>query len=425
MTDLAAVVPGRLLVIEPSSDYGLRVRRHVADALLLATGERAASLQLQGVLHVDCADTDAAVRAVERRVAEDARPLDGITCFICEQLEATARLAGRLGLPFHDPATVNRSRQKHLAMALWKERGVPTPAGRVVEDLAQVLDFAAVVPPPWILKPTDGSGSAWVLRVDTASDLPVAYGRILAGLSSQHAAGRQAPPACLIQKYVAGREISADLFIEQGQIMDIFRWTEKDLLRTPGQAGLVSAYHPALLSLSEQVVLRQTWQAAIAALGVDRGIVMADAILSDGVAYALEVGLRPGGDCLPDLCRTTTGYDPIRAACQVALGLRPDGPSRDPASIAAVHLMSDVSGTVIHLDWSAVVDHPDVVQIEPYCQPGDLLRVWPGSYDDRIIGSCLVRYEKQRLPDLVQALHRLMAIELDSSAERGSTTEAA
>lgn len=426
MTGADTPLAGRLLVIEPSSDYGLRIRRHVPDALFLATGERAARLQVHGVLHVDCTDTETAALAVQQHAAFRSGAIDGITCFICERLEATARLAARLGLPFHDPAVVQRSRQKDLAMSSWEAAGVPTPPGRLVRNLQEALDFAATVPPPWILKPTDRSGSEWVLRVNSASGLPAAYARIQTGLSSPTVADPRPTAPCLIQACVTGREISADLFIDAGQVAAVLRWTEKALLSTPDQAGLVSAYYPATLFTAEQACLQRAWSGAIAALGVVRGIVMADAILADGEPYVLEVGLRPGGDCLPDLCRMSTGYDPVRAACQVALGLRPDGPRREPATVAAVHLMTAVSGRVVDLDWSAVAAHPAVVQIEPYCTPGDHLRVWPGSYDDRIIGACLVRYDTPHcLPDLVTTLSRLVDIKLDSPAVQAKVTEAA
>lgn len=401
MTDL----PGTLLVVQPSADYAFRVRRHVPGALLLVTPERAAELSGHPIVVADLDDAPAAAEAVRRHLGQHGLRADGITCFVCERLETTARVAADLGLPFHTADLVRTTRHKDASLARWQAAGVPIPPTTGIGGLPDLLDFARRVAPPWILKPTDGSGSEWVLRVDDHADLLPAHLRIRDGLTARDRRRHTQEPRYIAQGFVHGREISADLHIDGGRLVRPLRLTEKHLVSEAGLAGLVGAYFPALLDEAEQAALFDVFDRGVRALGIERGIVMVDSILQDGVPHLLEMGLRPGGDCLPDLGWHSSGYDAIRCACQVALGLTPDGPARAAEPIAALHLIARASGRLSHLDLAAVVEHADVLQVEPYRQVGDDVRLWSGSYDDRILAACLARY--RRLDDLPALLRDL------------------
>ncbi|MDA0336405.1 MAG: ATP-grasp domain-containing protein, partial [bacterium] len=405
-----APVDGRLLVVQPSADYAFRVRCHVPGAVFLVSPDRTCEMADYPVIVADLHDLAATIVAV-RGWSATAGGLDGITCFVCEHLELTARLAAELQLPFHPLAAVRRSRHKELATQTWQAAGVPVPASQPVGGLSDILDFTQQVAPPWILKPTDRSGSEWVLRVDRHKDLLPAHLRIRDGLTSRDR--RRQEPRYLVQELVQGREISADLYIHDGQLVDVLRCTEKWFVDEPGLAGLVGAYYPAQLDAAQMTVLRHTFARAAVALNLSHGIVMVDGILRDGVMYVLEMGLRPGGDCLPELCRLSNGYDPIRSTCQAALGQRPDTGRLDDPNIAAVHLMADCEGTITRLSLDRVRSHPAVLHVDAYRGCGDRLRLWAGSYDDRIVAACMVRFSQAtQLATLTRQLTELMEVEV-------------
>lgn len=396
-----------LVVVQPSADYAARVRRHVPDAILLATPERANLLgDHPRVVAADLADPRATLLALGRCAAEQQVGYRGLTCFVCDYLPLAGALAPLIGVPFHSPAAIALSRDKGRAAAAWLEAGVSTPPTRLVHGEEQLQEFAARHPGPWILKPTDRSGSEWVLKVDRASQLSAAHRRLRQGLEG-------AP--YLAQCFARGREISADIYLEKGEAR-LLRLTEKYLLPQEGLAGLVGAYFPARVPTALRETLLDTYRRGALALGVERGIVMVDSILDQHAPYLLEMALRPGGDCLPDLCIHATGYDPIRAACQVALGQAPDFPDlSQPAPLAALHLMTTQSGLIRAVDFGALEAHPAVVQVEPYHLPGDEVRCWEGSYDDRILAACLVRCQgEEQLPSLIEELRDLIVLELDT-----------
>lgn len=414
---MTASRPPLLVVVQPSADYAGRVRQAGFEAVLVATPDRAVDLEDQDhaqVIAVDLQDPEAVLASLRGYAARQGIVYGGIVTFVCEFLLLAARLARGLDLPFHSEEAVRTSRGKELTAAAWKKAGVPLPASREVARLEDLLAFSEAHAGPWILKPVDRSGSEWVLRVARVDDLREADARLTRGLTEPGDPPDHRVPY-LAQVQVRGREFGADVFLENN-ILRILRLTEKYLLDEPGLAGLVGAYYPARLMTHERTRLESVFLQAALALGMKRGIAMVDVILTEEGPYLLEIALRPGGDCLPDLCRRAFGYDPVAAACRVALGHRPEpSGASEPKPLAALHLMSSRSGVVRRLGFERLLAHPAVVELlEVYHGPGELLRCWPGSYDERIIASCLVHCAEPRdLPGLCRNLPELIDLELE------------
>ncbi len=380
-----------LLVVHPSLDYARRVCSHFPNAVFIARPARAKELRTAGfrALAADLSDGRAALRCATDYALTQRLCYAGIACFVCEYLPLTALLAAGLGLPYVDVQTAALLRDKARCGALWERSGVPVPTAQRIDDLSELETFASTCSPPWIIKPIDATGSEWVLRIDDPSQLADAHTRIQHGLRERFP--NDPSPAYLAQRCIQGREFGVDFFIE-GQRLRILRLCEKFLVETPTQAGVVGGYCIPHLPQRLRRQLQDTLRQAARAVGMMRGIGMADLILSNDVFYLLEMAPRPGGDCLPDLCRAAFNYDPIRATCEAAIGETPRAihwphPRRP---LCALHLMSDREGTIQQIDFSALRAHGSFYKlIEAYCEPGDTLRHWAGSYEDRIVASCL------------------------------------
>ena len=207
---------------------------------------------------------------------------------------------------------------------------------------------------------------------------------------------------------MSGRELSADFYID-GETLTMLRVSAK--LKSD-RLGEVVAYYPAVTDVSEQQAVTDVLRRAAQSLGLRRGLANADLMLTTSGPLVLEMAMRPGGDCLPDLCRAAHGYDPIREACRVARGLPPrsDQPWVERVAFAAVHLMSDQVGVIEQISFADLIADPTVISCEPYVVMGNTLDPSSGRYEDRIVGSCLMRVDsvkdlERRAPRLIDKVN--------------------
>lgn len=411
--------PAPLLVVQASVDYARRVSAHCRDVVFLATPERAQELLSAGfrALAADLSEARSALAIAANYGLSQRLYYAGIICFVCEHLPLTALLAAGLGLPFASVKSTRAMRDKAQSTHLWQRAGLAVPTSQLVASQRDLDEFSAAHPAPWILKPIDGTGSEWVLKIDEHAQLPAAHQRIQSGLLA--AQPRDVAPNYLAQQYLRGREFGVDFFID-GRRLRVLRLCEKYLVEAPGQAGQVGAYYFPRLSQRLRRLIQETLLRAAQALDLGRGLAMADLVLVGDTVYLLEMAPRPGGDCLPDLCRAALAYDPIATACDVARGIAPRAHWPRPHQLlCALHLMSPRDGRIERLDFSPLLAHPSLFKlIEAYCEPGESLRSWDGSYEDRIVASCLAHYDNPSdLPHLWSELSALVHIEFAAAKE--------
>lgn len=93
-----------------------------------------------------------------------------------------ANVAHALGLPGSPPAAVAAARDKVMTRALAAAAGLPQPRCRRIRDSCDLAAAARHVGFPAVLKPTSGSGSQGVVRVDDEAQLALRYGEACAAL---------------------------------------------------------------------------------------------------------------------------------------------------------------------------------------------------------------------------------------------------
>ncbi|MDA0824180.1 MAG: ATP-grasp domain-containing protein [Proteobacteria bacterium] len=401
-----SLTSGSLIVIHPSVDYAKWIIEAGEQAVFVVGPERAFAFQdLDNAICLGELSSASVSRALQTYGREHGVQYNGVTCFVCEYLPLAAELASTMGLQFPAAEVVHRSRNKDLAYTSWTASGVPTPASLRINEVADLAAFAEKYASPWVLKPADGTGSAWVRRVDDAHDLAKAYSSQRRNAAGERG-GNQTP--FLIQSFVSGRELSADFYID-GETLTMLRVSAK--LKSD-RLGEVVAYYPAVTDVSEQQAVTDVLRRAAQSLGLRRGLANADLMLTTSGPLVLEMAMRPGGDCLPDLCRAAHGYDPIREACRVARGLPPrsDQPWVERVAFAAVHLMSDQVGVIEQISFADLIADPTVISCEPYVVMGNTLDPSSGRYEDRIVGSCLMRVDsvkdlERRAPRLIDKVN--------------------
>lgn len=287
---------------------------------------------------VGSAHIDALIAAATAWHAE--QHFDGVLTFSESSVMTVALIAEALGLPGVGLAAARNSRNKLRMRQAHQRGGVPHPRFRFVTDLPAALAAAEEFGYPVVLKPTMGTASNFVFRIDDAEQLRVDYAAATEGIQRMLAYVMEAegvdvgPHGLLVESFLDGREYLFEAVVWDGEV---FLGSIVDRATVEG-ATFDDDVHVAPTSLTdaELTEIREIISDAAAAHGLRRSVMHAEIRLHQGRPHLVEIAIRPGGGGLDLVARTTADYCPIRATMDVARGIRPDISHYRPTG---VHMM--------------------------------------------------------------------------------------
>ena len=336
--------------------------------------------------------------------------LRGVACFDCESLILAGRLAEYFQKPFPSPKAIARARNKFESRRLWMEKGVETPKAVIASNLNQSMIFFQRIKRPIILKPISSSGSELVFKCQNEREIGKAV-RILRKQLFKRLANpfftdikREAVldpcQTWIAEEFIRGPEYSCDFILNQGKVI-LVRETGK--IKAPDQTfGTVLAYtcppvYPKGFSYEN---LYEILGKAADALGFSHGYFMTDFIVSNGKVYIIEITPRPGGDSIPDLIKTASGYDILNGYLEFICENKSAERSFLPLKVntcAGINFYADRAGVISQLNYSELLADPMVKNVIFKKQPGDRVVLPPDNYDDRLLGYCIVALNSSRL----------------------------
>ncbi|GGM11168.1 MULTISPECIES: ATP-grasp domain-containing protein [Micromonospora] len=290
---------------------------------------------------------------------------DGVLTSCDYYLGTVARIAERLGLPGAAPGAVERAYRKDLARQALRRAGVPGPAFAVAQGWAETLDAAEEIGYPLVVKPVDLCAGMHVRRVDDRAGLRAAFDA-LAGFPVN---ARRQPrvPLVLLEELLTGPEVSVETVTvpaaATGSVTTVVGVTGK---RLAGAPWFVESGHlfPADLPAETSRAAAETAVAALAAVGLDRGVAHTELRLTPAGPRVIEINPRPAGNQITELVRRVTGIDLPMVYAQLALGERPDLTPTDTGvrSAAISFLLPPRAGTVAGITGTdRLTDDPRVV----------------------------------------------------------------
>ncbi len=299
---------------------------------------------------------------------------DAVVTYSDEMLPVTARLAERLGLPFHAVATVDSLTDKSLQRRRLREAGVEELRVEVIHDAADWPAALASVGLPAVLKPARGQGSRDTHLITD----PQAGQRLLDGLlaSCPTPPGR---PAFVLEEYLVGRPSAP--FGDYVSVETVCTANGYEHLVVSAKLPLLPPFRengkiwPAPLPGNELHAIKSLASRALAALGIGIGITHTEVKLTAQGPRLIEVNGRMGGRT-NDLCRNAFGFDLVELSGRLALGrstwTAPPPPDRihfqylTPAPVQPFTL-ENVHGT------RQVRELPHVTAYRPTVEPGSSL----------------------------------------------------
>ncbi|KPM41684.1 hypothetical protein AK830_g4870 [Neonectria ditissima] len=230
--------------------------------------------------------------------------VDGIFARPEPMLAFVAEVCRDLGLPTCPPETIRRGIDKHYQRQLHDEdRSSFRVSG--VEHLQRYLDESPARMPefPAVVKPTMGYGSQCVTKVSTAQELFQAVAKV-----KDHVVGHEGTkvitPDALIEPYVGGPEIDANLVLWDGELLfceisdDFPSLADRDDATAADDFQETMFVFPSKLPRDEQDLLRTYLHQSILRLGFSSGVFHVEARVRDSSMHYVE---QPGSGGVVDL----------------------------------------------------------------------------------------------------------------------------
>jgi biotin carboxylase len=359
--------PAQLPLVKRAKARGLHVTvvAGAAGEPALAHADRARVLDLR--------DEEALV-ALARQIEPHAVATTGTDV----PVRALGRLVAEFGLPGPSLSATRLCTDKLAMKRRFHECGVPCARSRAVRTRAQAERALAQLGLPAFLKIAEGSGSRGLTRIDSAGQLDAAW---------EYARRSSRTSELLLEAYLPGPEAGVTALVWNGALRWCLPYNDTST-RGPHPTPIghsLPFQFPALAAQIESLMAL-----AVRALGIDDCMLNADLILTPQGPRMLEIAVRLGATCMPELMAFHTGVDPFDCVIDLALGLRPVLmlPPRS-APCAALLLRAPGSGQLRQL---TVPDHvrqdPALLALEWDKRCGDRVRSFRSGQDR--IGALMV-----------------------------------
>ncbi|MFV2086443.1 ATP-grasp domain-containing protein [Micromonospora sp. LOL_021] len=273
---------------------------------------------------------------------------DGVLTSCDYYLDTAAQLAAHLGLPGADPAAVRRAYRKDLARAAMDAADVPQPRYALAQSWSDVAQAARELGFPLVVKPVDLCAGMYVREVADEAGLRAAFD----ALTGFPVNARRQPrvPTVLLEELLSGPEVSVETVTVDGHTT-VVGVTDKSL---GGASGFVETGHMFPASLDPATTSRagEVAVAALAAVGLDRGVAHTELRLTPAGPRVVEVNPRPAGNQITELVRRVTGIDLPMVYAQLALGGTADLTPADTGvrSAAIAFVLPPRPGVVARID---------------------------------------------------------------------------
>lgn len=375
----------RLLLVGGSATHLSKARASGADILWVRMPDETGPADTERgveVVHADYADEETL-----RRIAQEAhaiRPFDAVVSLTEPGLDPAARINDLLGLGGTGYEVAHRFTDKNLMRRRLVEAAVPgirIVASALVEDEESLRGFGAAHGYPFIVKPTCGTASFGVLKVDTEDGTAAAWREIGRLRDSDHPLVHAYDLGeFIMEEYIDGPLCSAEAFSFAGHHVVA---TVTEAITEESNHVHVGHAVPARVSPAVEGDVVRVTAAFLDAMGYRDGASHTEFKLTPEGPVIIESQSRVGGALLGDLIETVYGVDLQELAFGWPLGTARALTERPkPRGGAASWLVVTEPGKVREVrGLDEILAKPDTVGVDLWVGPGDVIRSFDGQWD--------------------------------------------
>jgi biotin carboxylase len=305
---------GRLLLLGGNRYNlpGIRSAREAGFKILLADRNPAAPglKEAHRGCPIDLFDTERLLAAVD-----DFGGVDGVVSMSEVGVRQAALLAHRLGLPSITQKAAANATSKAAMRRLWADAGDYSIAWCAVRSVEAALGAADQLGGyPLIFKPDRSyGGSRGVRRVNSRAEVVEAF---------QFARSAAVDGVdVVVEPFLEGSEHSAEVMVVDGRASVI---CVGDNVKSPFPFRVnLSIRYPSSFDAGTTGEVEDMCQAAVTALGIDRGWAHVEFAVTRRGPKLLELGARCGGGHIPQIVGHVSGVNEFVEACRMACGQPP------------------------------------------------------------------------------------------------------
>ncbi|MCI5072885.1 ATP-grasp domain-containing protein [bacterium] len=286
-------------------------------------------------------------------------------------LYPTAVLNEKLDIVSTSIKSVECIKNKHLMRKKLTEHGFNNVDYCIIHSFNDLIRFIHGKNYPFILKPTEGSGSKDIYKIDCLEDIHQLNKKIFES-------------DLIVEQYIDGNEYSIETFSFNGNHR-IFSVTKKALAKNEYDGEFIEIGHqlPTKLSVSNKY-LQEYISKFLDIMELKDGLAHTEIIIKDKTIYIIETHNRNGGDNIANLVRLSTGHDLYDYAIKWPLKLM-EIPSESIKSLrgAAIRYFNIPPNKILK-SISGLTKYkfePNVVEININLKPGDTTPIVRSSHD--------------------------------------------
>lgn len=365
-------------ILECMKELGLRVvalqdqhaawaEEYVSDWIIVPKGEPIESV-LKQIRHY----------CEEHRIV-----LDGAITFWEEEVPLLAKICEAFGLIGNSYQAALNTRSKFAMQELLRKHGEPAMKQYLLKSEDDLEEAMKTVGFPAVMKPLYGADSLSVVYVNSPEEARRVYKFILNGFTFPYEKIFKYERGQIVyQEYIPGIEFSVECAIQNG-VPIVAGIQEKTSMQMPFFVETGSIASPRI-SFEERKILENEAKAAVVAMGVMNSLAHVELkLMPNGTPQIIEVGSRMGGDYIYSITKTTTGFDLVKAGCEIALGIPVSERRLEyPCVGYAKDIIPQQSGVVIEMvGFEKLAKNSSVVDYSIFISPGDTLFTPPQGFD--------------------------------------------
>ena len=363
---------------------------------------------------IDMADVFEPVSTTDRTgVLEVARrhEINGVMTYASDSSTATvAYVAHELGLPGNPLAAAELLQRKDRFRQFQHDNGMPHPRFITVDNPAEAESLSMNLPFPLVIKPVDSAGTKGQSVIHSRGEIRAAY------LYAVQFSGRG---KVILERHIESDalELDGDVFFQDGELR--FRHFGHNYFMRDRLSNVpCGEIFPGFFGPKVTRQLDEQFRTIISGLKLECGCMNFDGFISQDTVYIIDIGLRNGGNFVPELITLSTGFDLTRAAVCAALDIQVPctGNESDCAEPVASYLVgSRGAGTLKEVAFA-----PDLaeylIEYRPFLAEGS--PVVPFTRSDRAAGIAFFRFpDMAAMEDSTARMESLVTITIEQTDE--------